>query len=60
LINADLSLIDRYLKHPPREPDYRRGRSHLDFVMSVGTMEIDELVKRLERLSAGVGILRHI
>ncbi len=32
LLEMDLSLIDRLLKHPPREPEYRRGRSHLDFV----------------------------
>jgi len=36
LLEADLALIDRYLKHPPREPDYRRGRPHLDFVMNAG------------------------
>ncbi|MBU0518809.1 hypothetical protein KKA00_04520 [bacterium] len=39
LLTADLSLIDRYLKHPPREPDYRYSRPHLDFVMNVGEME---------------------
>jgi lipoate---protein ligase len=36
LLEADLKLLDRYLKHPPREPDYRKGRPHLDFVMNVG------------------------
>jgi hypothetical protein len=24
--------MERYLKQPPREPDYRQGRSHADFV----------------------------
>lgn len=33
--NPDLSLIDRSLRHPPREPDSRRGRHHLDFVTSL-------------------------
>jgi lipoate-protein ligase A len=28
LVNTDLFLMDRYLKHPPREPDYRSGRDH--------------------------------
>lgn len=27
--------IDRFLMHPPREPDYRKGRSHSDFLGSV-------------------------
>jgi lipoate---protein ligase len=36
LLDADLDLLDRYLKHPPREPDYRAGRRHSDFVMNVG------------------------
>jgi len=31
----DLSLIDRYLKHPARMPDYRRDRPHHDFVANV-------------------------
>ena len=35
LVNADLALIDKYLPHPPREPEYRAGRSHLDFVVSL-------------------------
>jgi lipoate-protein ligase A len=36
LLDADLALIDRYLKHPPREPAYRKGRTHLDFVANAG------------------------
>jgi len=35
LVNPDLSLLERYLRHPPREPDYRRGRSHREFVTSL-------------------------
>jgi lipoate---protein ligase len=38
LQEADLVLIDRYLKHPPREPAYRQGRPHLDFVINVGNL----------------------
>ncbi|MBZ0266211.1 hypothetical protein K8I28_16255 [bacterium] len=35
LVDADLSLIDRYLLHPPREPEYRQGRSHSEFVTNI-------------------------
>jgi lipoate-protein ligase A len=29
------STFERYLKHPLKEPDYRKGRSHSDFVTSL-------------------------
>jgi lipoate-protein ligase A len=32
LVDPDLNRITRYLKHPPREPDYRRGRPHAAFL----------------------------
>jgi lipoate-protein ligase A len=32
LVEPRIELMERYLKHPPREPAYRRGRSHADFV----------------------------
>jgi lipoate-protein ligase A len=35
LVDSDLSLIPAYLPHPSREPDYRRGRSHLEFVTTL-------------------------
>lgn len=35
LVEPDLDLIDRYLRHPSREPAYRAGRSHRDFVASL-------------------------
>lgn len=36
LVDPDIALVERYLKHPPREPKYRRGRSHRDFVGTLG------------------------
>ena len=27
--------MERYLKHPPRTPDYRKNRSHIEFVTSL-------------------------
>jgi lipoate-protein ligase A len=32
LVEPDVVRMERYLAHPPREPDYRRGRRHADFV----------------------------
>ncbi len=34
-VGESVSLIDKYLKHPTREPDYRKNRSHKDFVTSL-------------------------
>jgi lipoate-protein ligase A len=30
-----VEMMERYLEHPPREPEYREGRSHRDFVTSL-------------------------
>lgn len=35
LYDFDLPRIARYLRHPEREPDYRAGRHHDDFVMNI-------------------------
>lgn len=34
LVAPRLELMDRYLQHPPREPEYRRRRPHAEFVTS--------------------------
>ncbi len=35
LVDFDRDLADAVLRHPPREPYYRRGRSHRDFLVTV-------------------------
>jgi lipoate-protein ligase A len=35
MISNDLAEIDRYLKHPSKEPDYRQGRSHAEFITTL-------------------------
>ncbi len=35
LYDFDLALVERCLRMPPRQPDYRNARSHGDFVMNV-------------------------
>jgi lipoate---protein ligase len=34
-VAQDPAILDRYLTHPRREPAYRQGRSHSDFVTSL-------------------------
>jgi lipoate-protein ligase A len=35
LHSLDLSLVGKYLAHPSREPEYRRGRSHGEFLTTL-------------------------
>jgi lipoate-protein ligase A len=35
LYNFDVALIERYLAHPPREPQYRAGRRHAEFIANL-------------------------
>ena len=38
LVDPDLDLVERYLPHPPREPEYRAGRNHREFMGSLKAM----------------------
>jgi len=60
LVEPRIELMTRYLRQPPREPDYRRGRAHADFVAGLaecfGGLSSDDLLAGLtpglvERLS---------
>ncbi len=44
----DLAKIGRYLKQPDRQPDYRAGRPHDEFMMNLPTTAA-ELSERLRR-----------
>jgi len=35
LVDFDFDLAERILLHPPREPEYRRGRNHRDFLVTL-------------------------
>lgn len=54
LVNPDISLMERYLCHPPREPAYRQSRAHRDFVQAIGPLlgilDTRIFVERLEQL----------
>lgn len=46
LYDFDLSLLGRYLRQPSRQPEYRAGRTHLDFVMNLPARR-EQIVERL-------------
>ncbi len=59
LVSPDVDLMERYLAHPPREPEYRARRGHRDFVgrlsrESAGP-KVEEVVERLEDTLRPIG-----
>lgn len=52
LVAAEIELIERYLCHPSREPEYRKGRTHRTFLRGlntiVGALSPSEVAKQLE------------
>lgn len=46
LVDLDLELIGKCLRHPTAEPDYRAGRSHENFVM--GLAQVSNEIKTSE------------
>lgn len=38
LLEPDLDLVERLLPHPPREPAYRQGRRHRDFMGRIAAL----------------------
>lgn len=51
-LGEDTHVFERYLRHPRREPDYRQGRLHGEFVTSLNeegyNVGYDDLVTRLD------------
>ncbi len=39
--DLDLDLVEACLRHPPREPDYRQGRSHRDFITTLRGLGVE-------------------
>jgi lipoate-protein ligase A len=50
LVDADLDLIARAIKHPPREPEYRCGRGHASFLANLGPIDAAALQRAVLRL----------
>ena len=56
-------LITKYIKHPPREPDYRKGRDHSEFVTSLHNegyvLDFDEISKAIAQQLSKLKISQH-
>lgn len=48
LVNLDARLIERVLRHPTKEPDYRHRRSHEDFL--IGLSGIDGTISTAQQV----------
>ncbi len=49
LWDIDLDLLEACLRHPPREPDYRQGRGHRAFLVTLRELGVMGGRKELER-----------
>jgi lipoate-protein ligase A len=54
MVSNSLDLIDWYLKHPSKEPEYRRGRSHQNFLTTISqeyaALTVDIVKARIDRV----------
>jgi len=53
LVAFDLGLVERYLCHPSREPEYRQGRPHRAFLT---TLAEEGLPLEAEAMALGLGV----
>ena len=49
LVDFDFGLAEKILRHPSREPDYRRGRRHRDFLITLRELGICATRDELEQ-----------
>lgn len=56
-LGEKVEIIEKYIAHPRKEPDYRLGRPHRDFVTSLCQegydIEVTDLIKALHGKNAG-------
>lgn len=57
ICQLDVDLIETCLRHPSREPDYRRGRTHRDFL--IGLSEVNPSLDSLAVCQSMQQSLRH-
>ena len=49
LVDMDYGLLEAVLRHPDREPDYRKGRSHRDFIVTLRNLGVGASHSDIER-----------
>src|SRR5205085_2678428 len=55
LYEPRVDLMNRYLAHPTREPSYRQGKSHADFVLS-----LSHILNDVGILDVKAGLEKHL
>jgi lipoate---protein ligase len=52
-VSEDINVISKYILHPSKEPDYRKGRLHSEFVTSLEAeqfhLPIESLISEMEK-----------
>lgn len=58
LVSTPIDALERYLRHPPREPAYRRGRPHGQFVATLGDPgRLDDAIRLEKQLGVRLGAI---
>lgn len=47
LVSADIEMVASLLRHPVREPRYRGGRPHAEFLANLGPLNVETLEQRV-------------
>ncbi len=55
LVDFDFDLAEKVLRHPVREPEYRRGRSHRDFLVTLSALGVRADRNALENVAVQAG-----
>ena len=55
LVDFDFDLAGKILKHPSREPDYRHGRSHRDFLITLRQLGTSASRNEVEQAAVHAG-----
>jgi lipoate---protein ligase len=56
IVDLNLGFIERYLRHPSKEPDYRKGRSHGQFLLGLNDLMVRKVspVKFCHIINSGI------